>query len=140
MTTTTLTGRVADAFNRGDVGALSRCFAVDAVQYHPFFPEPMRGREAILAGEGAMFAAFDNIEFSIVSEVANGNNLAFEYRVKALNTKPIAMPDGSTIPATNKWVDLTGSAFVERDEAGEIAVSRRYQDNLAMMMQLGLSG
>ena len=140
MSTTTLTGRVADAFNRGDVGAFSRCFAVDAVQYHPFFPEPMRGREAIRAGEGAIFAAFDNVEFSIVSEVESGNNLAFEYRVKALNSKPIAMPDGSTIPATNKWVDLAGAAFVELDEAGEILVSRRYQDNLAMMMQLGLSG
>ena len=45
----TIAQRIADAFNTADVDAFAACFTPDAVQTHPFFPSPLRGRDAIRA-------------------------------------------------------------------------------------------
>jgi steroid delta-isomerase-like uncharacterized protein len=140
MTTgTDLAQRIADAFNAGDVDAFAACFAPGAVQIHPFFPEPLRGREAIRAAEGAMFAAFEAISMDVLSVVDSGSRVAMELAVRATNTKPLAMPDGATLPPTGRSVDLTMSAFLTLDEDGQIVEAHRYQDNLAFMRQLGLA-
>ena len=140
MTTgTTLSQRIVDAFNSGDVDAFAACFAPDAVQLHPFFPEPLRGREAIRAAEGGMFGAFDHISMEVLSVVESGNHVAVELRVRATNSKPLPMPGGDTIPATGKTVDLTMGAFLTVDDAGQIVEAHRYQDNLAFLRQLGLA-
>ena len=82
MTTgTTLSQRIVDAFNSGDVDAFAACFAPDAVQLHPFFPEPLQGREAIRAAEGGMFGAFDHISMEALNVVESGNQVAMELRV-----------------------------------------------------------
>ena len=140
MTTgTTLSQRILDAFNSGDVDAFAACFAPDAVQLHPFFPEPLRGREAIRAAEGGMFSAFDHISMDVLSVLESGNHVAVELRVRATNSSPLPMPGGATIPATGKTVDLTMAAFFTVDDAGQIVEAHRYQDNLAFLRQLGLA-
>ena len=140
MTTgTTLSQRILDAFNSGDVDAFAACFAPDAVQHHPFFPEPLRGREAIRAAEGTLFGAFDDISMESLNIVEAGQQVAIEVRVKATNTRPLPMPGGDTIPATGKTVDLTIAAFLIVDEAGQIVEAHRYEDSLAFLRQLGLA-
>ena len=136
---TNLAQRIADAFNAGDVNAFAACFAPDAVQIHPFFPEPLHGRDAIRAAEGAMFAAFEHISMDVLTVLETGNKVAMELAVKATNTKPLAMPDGGVLPPTGRSVDLTMSAFLTLDAAGQILESHRYQDNLAFMRQLGIA-
>ena len=99
MTTgTTLSQRIVDAFNSGDVDAFAACFAPDAVQLHPFFPEPLRGREAIRAAEGGMFSAFDHISMDVLSVLESGNHVAVELRVRATNSSPLPMPGGDDDP------------------------------------------
>ena len=138
-TATTLAQRIIDAFNTGDVDAFAACFAPDAVQVHPFFPEPLRGREAIRAAEGALFAAFEHISMDVSNVVEAGNQVAMELAVTATNTKPLPLPDGTKMPATGKTVQLTMSAFLTLDHAGQIVEAHRYQDNLAFMRQLGIA-
>ena len=135
---TSLTDRIVSAFNRGDVDAFANCFTEDAVQYHPFFPAPLRGRPAIREAEAAMFAAFDDISFTVSNVIEEGDRVALECRVKATNTKPLVLPDGRTIPATGRTVDLTMASFFKVDADGQIREAHRYQDNLAMMQALGL--
>ena len=138
-TATSLAQRIIAAFNAGDVDAFADCFALDAVQVHPFFPEPLRRREAIRVSEGAMFAAFEHISLDVTNVVEAANRVAMELVVTATNTKPLALPDGTTLPATGKTVHLTMSAFLTLDEAGQIIEAHRYQDNLAFMRQLGIA-
>ena len=137
---TEIVSRVEQAFNAGDVGAFARCFAPDAVQVHPFFPEPHRGRDAIQNAEAAMFAGFDEIRLEATSVTEDGDAAAIEWRVRARHSSPIAMPDGSKLPATGRVVDLAMASFVRLDETGLIAEEHRYQDNLAFLRQLGVIG
>ena len=136
---TTIAQRIADAFNTADVDAFAACFTPDAVQTHPFFPSPLRGREAIRAAESTLFNAFDDIHLHVTNVVDAGDRAAIEFAVTATNTRPIPMPDGTTVPATSKTVQLTMSAFLQLDPAGQITQSNRYQDNLAFIQQLGLA-
>jgi hypothetical protein len=87
-----------------------------------------------------MFAGFDQIHMEALSVVEDGDRAAIEWRVRARHSSPIAMPDGSQLPATGKVVDLTLASLVRLDEAGLIAEEHRYQDNLAFLRQLGILG
>ena len=133
-----LAARIEKAFNEESVDAFAECFTEDAVQYHSFFPEPLSGREAIRQAEGAMFAAFGEIRFEVSRVIEQGDDICLEARVTARNTKPLAMPDGER-PATDRVVDLTMAALFRVDDDGQITESRRYQDNLTFLRQLGLA-
>ncbi len=135
----TIVERMAAAFNASDVDAFADCFAADAVQYHPFFPEPMRGRDAIRAAEGSLFASFEQVNASATRVLSEADWVAVEFAVSAVNTKPIAMPDGTTIPATGRTVNLTMAAFLRLDADGQIVEANRYQDNLGFLRALGLA-
>lgn len=138
-TATTVAQRIVDAFNAGDVDAFAACFAPDAVQMHPFFPEPLRGREAIRAAEATLFGAFDDIRLEIGHVLSSGECVAIEFRIRATNSKPLTMPDGSTLPATGRTVELDAAAFLTLDEVGQIVEAHRYEDAMTFMRQLGLS-
>jgi ketosteroid isomerase-like protein len=141
-TATDLARRIEKAFNTNDgtADAFADCFAEDAVQFHPFFPAPNHGREAIRTAEGAMFAAFDQVQLSVTRVIDGGDGwVALEADVLARNHAPIAMPDGSPIPATGKVVRLTMASVLRVDDDGLIAEEHRYQDNLAFLRQLGLA-
>ena len=136
---TTIAQRITDAFNAADVDAFAACFTADAVQTHPFFPSPLRGRDAIRAAESTLFGAFDDIHLHVTNVVDAGDQVAIEFAVTATNTRPIPMPDGTSVPATGKTVQLTMGAFLQLDPAGQITESHRYQDNLAFMRALGIA-
>jgi steroid delta-isomerase-like uncharacterized protein len=136
---TALTDRIIAAFNAGDVDAFAACFAEDAVQIHPFFPAPLRGRAAIRAAEASLFGSFDDITLRLTNLVEAADQIAVEFTVTATNTEPIPLPDGSSLPATGKTVELSMGAFFRLDGDGLITESHRYQDNLAFMQQLGMA-
>ena len=136
---TTIVQRIVDAFDAGDVDAFAACFTDTAVQIHPFFPEPLSGREAIRAAERTLFEAFDDIRLRVVNLVEHDDRVAVEFAVTATNTRPLPMPDGSTVPPTHRRIDLAMGAFFRLDPSGRISESHRYQDNLAFLRQLGLA-
>jgi steroid delta-isomerase-like uncharacterized protein len=132
--------RIVDAFNRHDVSAFAACFAEDGVQIHPFFPEPQRGREAIRAAESRLFDSFDDIDLRLTNLVENGQWAAAEFAVQATHTKPLPMPDGTSLPPTGRVVKLTMASFMHLDDNGQILEAHRYQDNLAFLRALGIMG
>lgn len=138
-TSDSVVDRIVAAFNAGDVNAFADCFSEDAVQYHPFFPEPMRGREAIRAAEGTLFAGFDQIRLEAITSVTSGDITAAEFQVHAVHSKPLVLPDGTVIPPTGCTIDLPMAAFLRLDGEGQIVESHRYQDSLSMMRALGLA-
>ena len=139
LTSNDLTTRLLAAYNAADLDALAGCYAVDAVQVHPFFPQPNVGREAIRAAEAGLFDAFSDIEWTVQRTIEQGEWLAIELVVTATNTSDLPTPAG-VVPATNRTVNLALANLVRLDAEGLIAEEHRYMDVATMMGQLGLMG
>jgi uncharacterized protein (TIGR02246 family) len=135
-----LVGRIEKSFAAGDVDAFAACFAEDAVQVHPFFPAPHRGRQSIRDAEAEMFAGFDQVTLEAQNVVAGPEWSAIEWRVTARHCAPIALPDGRTLPASGRVVDLLMASLVRLDADGQIAEEHRYQDNLGFLQAIGALG
>ena len=61
-------------------------------------------------------------------------------RLRALGADVVLLPDGGTLPATDKVVELTMGAFFLVGSDGLIQESHRYQDNLGFLRALGVIG
>jgi SnoaL-like polyketide cyclase len=69
--------------------------------------------------------------------IEEGNTVVAEWVWRATNTGPLAMPDGTEIPAMHNILDVPAlSVALVRD--GEFASQRDYFDNADGMRQLGL--
>src|SRR4051812_25400661 len=96
---TDLTDKIFKAYNSSDLDLLGDCYAEDAVQQHPFFPQPNVGRAAILTAEGPMFGAFSDIDWVLVRVIGDDDWAAIESTVSATNTSDLPTP-GGVVPAT----------------------------------------
>jgi len=95
------------------------------------------GPEAIGAYMEEGDKPFSDIRMETTQVIEEGNAVVAEWVWRATNTGPMAMPDGTEIPATHKTVELPGvSVLSVRD--GKFASQRDYFDNASVMSQLGL--
>jgi steroid delta-isomerase-like uncharacterized protein len=138
MSAQALATRFAAAFNSGDPENLALLYAPDAVAYHPFFPEGMRGREAILRSERGLFEAFSDITATVHTVIEDGRKVALEWEVQATHTGELPLPDGGVVAPTGKRISQPGVEVFYLDEDGLIAEGHRYQDGAGFMAQLGL--
>jgi steroid delta-isomerase-like uncharacterized protein len=125
------------AWNSHDAAAIAALYAADARVQHPFSPAPLVGREAVRQLESGLFAAFDQIEWSVIRALQQGADHALEFRVVARHCAPLPTPKGP-VPATHKRIDVCGVSLFKLGASGEIAEEHRYFDIAAMMGQLGL--
>jgi steroid delta-isomerase-like uncharacterized protein len=131
--------KLADAQTKHDSEAVARLYASDAVAYDPMYPEPLRGREAIVKDSDGFFSAFPDLRFEIVSMIEKDDRSgAGEVRLTGTHTGPLESPTGEIIPPTNKKIDLKGGAFVKLNDRGEIVEERRYYDVATVLRQLGV--
>jgi predicted ester cyclase len=82
-------------------------------------------------------AAFPNYKHTVKRCVESGDLIACEGTWSADHTGPMMMPDGKSIPATNKRVDLPFVGF-GRVKAGKLAEMNVAFDMMAFMQQLSL--
>jgi steroid delta-isomerase-like uncharacterized protein len=130
-----------DAFNQRDLAAIEAVYAQDAVTHDPFFPEPIKGREAILAVIAGQWNPFSDMRWELRHPVvASGNQAAYEYVAHMTHDGPMPMPDGTTFEPTGKELTVEVGVFVTLDDDGLIAEDRGYLDATAVAMQLGLIG
>lgn len=125
------------AYNSGDVNRIAELFAQDAVVQHVFFPQPLRGRDAVRQAEGPLFNAFSTFQWKAFGVIAKGDMVVAERTVVAVNTGPLPTPAGM-MPPTNKRVEIHGASFFRVSSNGLIAEEHRYFDVAGMMAQLGL--
>ena len=130
--------KLVAAWNTGDIKQIAACYAQDVVFQHVMVPEPLQGREAFIAFEGAMFQAFSQIDWKAVSVVGTGDSVALEFQVSATNSAAMQSPNGP-IPATHKRITVKGVSMLKLNGKGEIAEERRYLDTASMFKQLGLA-
>jgi steroid delta-isomerase-like uncharacterized protein len=124
-----------NGFNKGDVSWVGSSYASDAVFIDPF--GRYEGPEAILAYYEAGLRAFPDNRMETSLLVEDGDTVVAEWTTRGTQTGPLAMPDGTEIPATGKTVEIQGVSVV-RVKEGKVTSHRDYFDNIAVMSQLGL--
>ena len=119
------------AFNAHDANAWASHYAENATLYDPQYPEPARGRAAVLKDIEDFFTAFPDIQFNATNVVAHGDRAAIEGVGSGTHGGPMEGP-GGTIPATNKRAEMPFASFIRLNSQG------RYYDLAGMMQQLDL--
>ena len=95
------------------------------------------GRAQILASQKVWQTAFPDAKGDVTNQIAEGEQVLTEAIFRGTHTGPLAGPNGTTIPATNKKVEMR-LAFVDSFKDGKIQRERAYYDLAGMMQQLGL--
>ncbi len=129
--------KLADAFNKHDVNAMIACYASDVVAHDPFYPQPLKGKEALKKDAEDFLKAFPDIRFTMSNLMGKGDTAAVEVVVTGTHKGPLVGPQG-TIPATNKRITIRGAMFCRTNAQGLVAEETRYFDAAGMMAQLGL--
>jgi steroid delta-isomerase-like uncharacterized protein len=128
--------RLTAAVNTHDAEAAARCYGADAVMVSP--EGEVKGRDQIAAWHRQYVEAFPDLRITSRNKFGSGDEVADEWSLTGTNTGPLAMPDGTSIPATGKSVSLRGcDAATVKD--GQIVNHRLYYDQLEMLTQLGLT-
>jgi steroid delta-isomerase-like uncharacterized protein len=127
----------AEAFGAGDIDALVAHYAERTDYRQPFAKVPMTGRAEIADFERGMFSAFSAIELELEWVVGDGNEAAAGAVIRATHTGAMPLPDGSTLPPTNRTIELHTAEHVRVDGSGKILEHQRYADTATLLARLG---
>ena len=130
--------RSVEALNKHDAAAFAAVYAPDAVVYDPYYPEPLKGRDAIQKDISDFFRAFPDIHNALRSTLADGQIVAAEFTVSGTHQGPLTLPTGE-IPATGRSLRFDGGVFARVNSQGEIVEEHRYFDLAGQLEQLGLT-
>ncbi|MCL6736401.1 ester cyclase [Streptomyces neyagawaensis] len=119
-----------------DPKTIGNLFAEDAVAHTPDGGE-IRGRENIAEYWRQMTDAVPEGRYEPLSAFEVGDTAIDEGIYSGRNTGPLALPDGTTLPATHKDITLHGVDFA-KVENGQITSYRLYFDQMEFLGQLGL--
>jgi steroid delta-isomerase-like uncharacterized protein len=126
-----------EEWNSRDADRVAAGYAEDATVLDPYYPEPLKGREAVKKDAGDFFTAFPDLVFTITNVLSIGDKAGMEGHATGTHTGPLALPTG-LIPATNRRLEFNWAVFIEVDAMGQIREEHRYYDVATQMQQLGL--
>ena len=134
-----LARRYVDTFNDRDVDGWVALFAEDAVIHDPFYPEPIKGREASKNLLNSVLRAFPDMQWRQLHPAINvGDRVAVELAVNAVNDGPLEMPEGE-VPATGRAISYETGVFWLIGPDGLITEERSYFDATGVAAQLGIT-
>jgi ketosteroid isomerase-like protein len=129
--------RATAAISSGSLDELRACYADDATAVTPDQGE-LNGADAIANYLGQFAEAIPDARWESLYAHEAGDTAIDEGYVAGINTGPLRMPTGETIPATGRQVRVRGcDAATVRD--GRITSHRFYFDQLEFLGQLGLT-
>jgi steroid delta-isomerase-like uncharacterized protein len=82
-------------------------------------------------------AAFPDLHFDLTDTIAQGDRVATAWVVSGTHTAPLAMPNGDSLPPTNRRVTLPGCTIAEF-RGGKVSRQQIYWDQLSFLNQLGV--
>ena len=130
----TMVERLYERIDRNDLESALQLFTPDAEFTFPGVQ--VRGREQIATFMTGMWEAFPSHRHDIVTAVEGADRIAVEGIATAVHSGPLMSP-GGVVPATGRDVVLP-ICHVLVLEAGLIASSHIWYDQLDMLSQLGL--
>jgi steroid delta-isomerase-like uncharacterized protein len=133
--------KVADeilkAMNSGDVAAVCKYYAEDAVMTVSGESEPVKGRKAIEENTTAWFSAFSIKKMEFPTVLVSDNYIVIEMSWEGTHSGAFITPEGE-IPASGRNVSLQGIMILKTNAEGLITEDRTYYDTADFMKQLGL--
>jgi predicted ester cyclase len=129
--------KAGKAFDRHAATAVATVCAPKAVGYDPFYPGPLKGREAIIKDLPAFFTAFPDMRMKVVPLRSKGNTYGGDGESTGTHKGPLEGPGGS-IPPTDRRVNATIPFFGRVGSRGLIVEERRHYDTAALMARLGI--
>lgn len=137
MATEDLVRKLEDALNRHDPATLAQLYAPDCTAYDPFYPQPLKGRDAIKEDYANFVKAFPDLRMQVQNVFTKGDMACTEAVLSGTHRGGLASPNGE-IPPTNKRIELNGAMSCRMNQQGQITEERRYYDTGALLQQLGL--
>jgi hypothetical protein len=142
-----IAGRVIEALNEHDIGALRGLYAPDARTRRPGWPEE-GGPELLLASYSLDFACVPDIHFEPASTFADGPHVVTEMRITGTNTGPTVLgdfgkallgADVEELPPSGRPIDLP-AVFVHEVRDDLVVAERQYWGLLEFLVQTGVVG
>lgn len=127
--------KISDALIAGDVDALERLYAPDAVADTPDDGR-LEGRDAVVGWLRKFDDAFSDISFELTSTLEVGDTAIDEGYMSATHTGPMAGPEGE-VPPTGVRIRVR-ECDVATVREGVVVSHRFYFDQLDFLGQLGL--
>ncbi|GAA2225268.1 MULTISPECIES: nuclear transport factor 2 family protein [Streptomyces] len=129
--------RLTDAVTgHADLKVVADLYAEDAVAFTPDEGE-LRGRDAIVEYWRTMTEAVPEATFQPLHSYEAGDTAIDEGVYHGRNTGPLELPNGETLPPTQKEIRIRG-VDIATVEDGRIVDYRLYFDEMDFLGQLGL--
>ncbi len=125
--------RYMETMNKNDLVLVDEIIADEFVLHSPFFPEPIKGKEAYKALVTSTVNAFSEFKATIDEVVVKGDNIWGRFTMEGINTGPLG-----ELPATNKKFRISGLA-VSRVVGGNIVRDETFWNVLDFYQQLGFT-
>ncbi|MFI8521082.1 ester cyclase [Streptomyces sp. NPDC085481] len=132
----TVMDRLTEAVTKPDLDAIAELFAEDAVALTPDEGE-IRGRDAIVEYWRSLAEPIPDATFTPLHQYEIGDTAIDEGIYSGVNTGPIPLPTGETLPPTGKTVNIRGVDLATVKD-GRIESYRLYFDQMEFLDQLGL--
>lgn len=121
-----------EAFNAQNWTQFSELLAEDVIYNNPIYPEPFKGRSAVLEYYKQLFIAYSDFKSETFRLFGQGNNICWEGILTGTHEGPIR-----DIAPTYKSVRIPICQIVTIEE-GKITKLDAYFDQLGYRAQLGL--
>jgi ketosteroid isomerase-like protein len=125
------------ATNTQDWDAWEALHTPDAMRTAPELAEPLQGAAAMRAAIEILSLAFPDYHLELEQAFGQGEWLAVRLHTTGTMTGPLALSDGTQLPATGQPIEQDWSALV-RFEGNRISEFHEFYDQLTLLMQLGL--
>lgn len=123
-----------EGWNGGNLAVLDEIVAADYVNHNPFVPGLPAGPEGLKPILAGFRAAFPDLHFDIVGQVAEGDKVVTRWMMRGTH-----QGEFMGIPATGRMV-AAGGVQIERIVDGRIVEHWRQSDDLGLLQQLGVVG
>jgi steroid delta-isomerase-like uncharacterized protein len=131
-----ITRRIFQAYNDRDLDVMLASVNPDVRITLPG-GQLISGREEMRTHEQQEWEGFPDARVEVRQVIDQGSMAVAEYIWAATNTGPLNLPDGSTLPATGKRIELPCVTVVEVKD-GLVAAERSYWDMMEAFQQMGL--
>src|SRR3990172_6851480 len=130
-----ITRRIFQAYNDRDLDGMLASVNPDVRITLPG-GQLISGREEMRAHEQQEWEGFPDARVEVRQVIDEGSMAVAEYIWAATNTGPLNLPDGSTLPATRKRIELPCVTVVGGGD-GLVAAERSYGDRREAFQQMG---
>jgi steroid delta-isomerase-like uncharacterized protein len=126
-----------EQFNNDDFDGIPELLTDDVELVNNAFGTTAHGKAAFVQTLQFLKAPFPDARLEVISQVVGEDFVVNECIFRGTNTAPLMNPDGTSLPATGKRVEVP-FCEVWRVRDGKLASLHYYGDNMSFYQQLGL--